>query len=87
MKNHAYFHSYLGKTSLVSFFAVSMAKQAAQRNTENRGTPVFVLPHFIGASPGSPAIRHTLHRLVSEMTKMFRIPIEKIAEEYNVQPC
>lgn len=54
-----------GKTSLVSYFARSLAQQMVSN------PDTVVITHFIGASPGSISIRHTLHRLVSEISLAF----------------
>jgi telomerase protein component 1 len=62
-----------GKSSLAAAFA----QQYAKANSN-----VFVLSHFIGASPNSTDIRHTLHRLCTELKLAFSID-DEVPEEFN----
>eukprot|EP01129_Flabellula_baltica_P011895 TRINITY_DN5286_c0_g1_i1.p1 TRINITY_DN5286_c0_g1~~TRINITY_DN5286_c0_g1_i1.p1 ORF type:complete len:1465 (-),score=299.18 TRINITY_DN5286_c0_g1_i1:13-4407(-) len=66
-----------GKTSLVSFFTKQLMK-----DTENRAGN-FVIPHFIGAEPGSTTVRNTLVRLIKEFGHELQLPFEEIPNEYK----
>jgi len=62
-----------GKSALLAIFARAYA---------NTHPDVFVLPHFIGVSPGSTDIRRSLRRLCHELAHHFGIPGE-IPEDYE----
>jgi telomerase protein component 1 len=62
-----------GKTSLVAAFV----SQYAANNSD-----CFVIPHFIGAAPGSTNIRNTLVRFCKELKDLFAIE-EDIPETYR----
>ena len=62
-----------GKSALLANFAREYAE--AHEDT-------FVLPHFIGVSPGSTDIRRTLLRLCRELARRFGIA-DEIPEEYE----
>eukprot|EP01125_Pyxidicula_operculata_P019749 TRINITY_DN7182_c0_g1_i1.p1 TRINITY_DN7182_c0_g1~~TRINITY_DN7182_c0_g1_i1.p1 ORF type:complete len:1565 (+),score=417.22 TRINITY_DN7182_c0_g1_i1:40-4734(+) len=69
-----------GKTSLVSYFANSYLKETRS----DAKTNTFVLPHFIGAAPGSTNIRSTLTRIISELSTQFSITLDKvIADDFK----
>eukprot|EP01114_Cavostelium_apophysatum_P022723 TRINITY_DN831_c0_g1_i3.p1 TRINITY_DN831_c0_g1~~TRINITY_DN831_c0_g1_i3.p1 ORF type:complete len:1975 (+),score=566.67 TRINITY_DN831_c0_g1_i3:1485-7409(+) len=61
-----------GKSALVSKFVQDYAKEHPK---------VFVLPHFIGATPGSTDIRQTLLRLCNELVHFFGLDAE-VPEDY-----
>lgn len=48
------------------------------------GEPI-IIAHFVGASPGSISIRHTLERLVSEISLAFGLPIAASREFNDLQ--
>lgn len=62
-----------GKSALLANFAREYAE--AHEDT-------FVLPHFIGVSPGSTDIRRTLLRLCRELARRFEIT-DEIPEDYE----
>lgn len=62
-----------GKSALLANFAKSYATAHAE---------AFVLPHFIGVSPGSTDIRRTLLRLCRELARRFQLT-EEIPDEYH----
>lgn len=62
-----------GKSSLMAAFANQLAA--------NNST-VFVLSHFIGASPGSSDVRHTLRRMCNELKLAFGLA-DEVPEDFN----
>jgi telomerase protein component 1 len=66
-----------GKTSLVSSFALQM-----KASPEASSGECFVLPHFIGAAPGSTNIRNTLSRVVQELAVKYDFD-DPIPQDYN----
>lgn len=62
-----------GKSSLLANFASEFA-------SKNPNT--FVLPHFVGASPNSTDIRHTIHRFCVELKQVFSLD-EQIPEDFK----
>ncbi len=49
-----------GKSSLVAAFAREYIRKSKEQGN-------VVIPHFVGAAPGSTNCRHTLERLTSEL--------------------
>jgi telomerase protein component 1 len=62
-----------GKSALLANFA----RQLYSSHPDH-----FVLPHFIGVSPGSSDLRQTLQRLCRELTKRFNLT-QEIPDEYE----
>jgi len=62
-----------GKSALIARFATQHGQAHAD---------VFVLPHFIGASPGSTDIRYTLRRISRELARRAVDP-RAVPEEYS----
>ena len=48
----------------------------------NNNTDCFVIPHFVGAAPGSTSIRSTLSRFCNELISKFQLDIE-LPETYR----
>lgn len=63
-----------GKSALLSYFV----QDYAQKNPRT-----FVLPHFISVSPKSADVRHTLHRLCSELVRVFELDAVQVPEDYK----
>eukprot|EP01130_Rhizamoeba_saxonica_P017056 TRINITY_DN8098_c0_g1_i1.p1 TRINITY_DN8098_c0_g1~~TRINITY_DN8098_c0_g1_i1.p1 ORF type:complete len:2262 (-),score=513.74 TRINITY_DN8098_c0_g1_i1:41-6826(-) len=62
-----------GKSAIMATLANSLAE---------KDSSTFVLPHFIGSSPGSTSIRQTLFRLCSELKHIFKLE-DEIPEDYK----
>lgn len=66
-----------GKTSLVSYFCRKIMQESASNPNQT------VIAHFVGASPGSTSIRHTLERLVAEIGIQFGFTPSNVTHEFN----